>query len=51
MTTNHLGSVWVYPRVSYLPFDPMTALMLRVMGDYSRARTDLDALMVKHRGH
>lgn len=51
MTTNRLGSVWVYPRVSHLPFDPMTALMLRVMGDYSTARADLDALMVKYRGH
>lgn len=51
MTTNCLPSVWLYPHVNYLPFDPLAGLLLRVMGDYSSVRADLDALMVSHCGY
>ncbi|SKL36784.1 Uncharacterised protein [Mycobacteroides abscessus subsp. massiliense] len=51
MTTNYPPSVWLYPHVNYLPFDPLTVLQLRVMADYSSVRADLDALMVSHCGY
>lgn len=51
MTTNCPPSVWIHPRMRYVPFDPLTALQLRVMGDYYSVRAHLDALMVRHRGY